>query len=52
MRSMVFIYIMNVTFYIHKQDEYLRYENWIANFDCIRCKNFSLKIKFILGFYY
>ena len=28
------------------------HENWIANFDCIRYQNFSLKTKFILGFYY
>ena len=28
------------------------HENWIADFDCICCQNFSLKIKFILGFYY
>ena len=28
------------------------HENWIANFDCIRYQNFSLKTKFILGFFY
>ena len=28
------------------------HENWTANFDCIRCQNFSLKTKFIPGFYY
>ena len=27
------------------------HENWIANFDCIRYQNFSLKTKFILGFF-
>ena len=32
--------------HIHEQDEYLRYENWTANFDCIRCQNFSLKTVF------
>ena len=26
------------------------HENWIANFDCIRCQNFSLKTKFILSY--
>ena len=31
------------TVHIHEQDEYLRYKNWTANFDCIRCQNFSLK---------
>ena len=28
------------------------HENWIANFDCIHCQNFSLKTKFILSLYY
>ena len=28
------------------------HENWIANFDCIRYQNFSLKTKFILGFFF
>ena len=28
------------------------HENWIANFDCIRYQNFSLKTKFTLGYYY
>ena len=27
------------------------HENLIANFDCIRYQNFSLKTKFILGFF-
>ena len=58
MRSMVsiyiyiYIYIMYVTVYIHEQDEYLTYENWTANFDCIHCQNFSLKTKFILDFFF
>ena len=41
---------MYVTVYIHEQDEYLTYENWTANFDCIHCQNFSMKTEFILGF--
>ena len=28
------------------------HENWIVNFDCIHCQNFSLKTKFILSLYY
>ena len=28
------------------------HENWIVNFDCINYQNFSLKTKFILGFFF
>ena len=28
------------------------HENLITNFDCIYCQNFSMKTKFILGFFY
>ena len=42
--TLLFIYTSKMSIWDH--------ENWIANFDCIRCQNFSLKTKFILGFYY
>ena len=28
------------------------HENLTTNFDCIYCQNFSMKTKFILGFYF
>ena len=57
MRSMVYIYIYifilcTLLFkYVSKMSIW-NHENWIANFDWIRCQNFSLKTKFILGFYF
>ena len=42
--TLLFIYMSKMSIWDH--------EDWIANFDCIGCQNFSLKTKFILGFYY
>ena len=55
MRSVVYIYIyiLCTLLFVYKSKMSIwDYENWIANFDCIRCQNFSLKTKFILGFFY
>ena len=55
MRSMVYIYIYILCtllfIYISKKGIW-DHENWIANFDCICCQNFSLKTEFILGFFF
>ena len=54
MISMIYIYIyilcMLLFIYMSKMSIW-DYENWIANFDCIRCQNFSMKTKFILSLF-